>query len=74
MTESMPTIEQFGDPEDRDIVEEFRPADQADPEEPETIEDDEQIEMAALGEADPADVAEQEVVVTEDEDDYQRDE
>jgi hypothetical protein len=69
----MPTVEQFGDPQDRDIVEEFQPADQADPEEPETIEEDQQSEMAALGEADPADVAEQEAVVTEDDDEYQRD-
>lgn len=72
MTESMPTVEQFGDPDDRDIIEEFQPPDPADPEEPETIQDDE-IEMAALGEADPADVAEQQVVVAEDDDDYQRD-
>lgn len=74
MTESVPTVEQFGDPQDRDIVEEFQPVEQADPEEPETIDEDEQTEMAALGEADPADVAEQEAVVIEDEDDYQRDE
>jgi hypothetical protein len=72
MTESMPTVEQFGDPDDSDLVEEFQPADPADPEEPETIQQDEQTELA-LGEADPADVAEQQVAVVEGEDDYQRD-
>ena len=76
MTDSEPTVERFGDPEDdpavRQEVEDFEPSDPADPEEPETIAGDEDSRPGDPGEADVADVAEQEAVVDDEDDGYDR--
>lgn len=75
MIESMPT-ERFDNPEDADVVadaaEEFEPDAPADPEEPETLVDETDAGQTDPGEADAADVAEQDAQVVDDEDDYGR--
>lgn len=68
MTQSVPTSDNPVDPDDV-VLEELRPVD---PEDAVAIDQDGQPEMVELGEADAADVAEQEAVVEDDEDGYQR--
>jgi hypothetical protein len=58
-------------PDTETVAEEFEPAEATDPEEPETLgeEDDDVVDV---GEANPVDVAEQRVPVAQDEDGYDR--
>ncbi len=73
MSETVPSGDWFGDPADSDVAGEFVPQAGADPEEPESIADDEAA-LHDTGEANVADVVDQQTVVRHDEDAYQRDE
>jgi hypothetical protein len=79
MTESVPTAgtsARFDDPEVDPSIrsEEIEPDDPADPEEPESTDGDEDLRPGEVGEADAVDVAEQETVIDDEDDGYDRDE
>lgn len=71
MSETTSEADRRGDPVAEVLVEEFEPEAAADPEEPETLADEEPVPGDAI-EANPVDVVEQREVVDVDDGDYDR--